>query len=414
MKEKNNATINGFNSARYKRMAIIFVVLSLLNMSAVLLAFRRSGYGLYHAEDALSHVARINHYVQDINESAMSIVINNNDSDRIAKEVSQITQTFSEINEEIEAYSNIDLDEIDPELKVQFNEAKEKIDNYHNALMNYKNEIQDYTVSNKAELSEYVAATMNVYTSDIEPLKDSAADSVTELFNMQSQATYDFFVRCAQQFLFVLLFLIITMVIGLIGINNMKKKARRDAETIEVEQKRAKESREKSVNIAYSNILTGFKNRYGLEADISDKLASKKFTIALFNFNNFSYINEKYGRDTGDEFLSVVSVKLQQKYAKVADIYSTDADEFCFIFKKNVSPDKADELIYQIAETMSKPVAVTDHAIQNMVSACFCHYNPGDQPDLNSLLRNFDRAMKVAQEKSRSEGHSSVVNIDTM
>jgi len=414
MKEKNNATINGFNSTRYKRMAIIFVVLSLLNMFAVLMAFRRSGYGLYHAEDALSHVARINHYVQDINESAMSIVINNNDSDRIAKEVSQITQTFSEINEEIEAYSNIDLDEIDPELKVQFNEAKEKIDNYHNALLNYKNEIQDYTVSNKAELSEYVAATMNVYTSDIEPLKDSAADSVTELFNMQSQATYDFFVRCAQQFLFVLLFLIITMVTGLIGINNMKKKALRDAETIEVEQKRAKESREKSVNIAYSNILTGFKNRYGLEADISDKLASKKFTIALFNFNNFSYINEKYGRDTGDEFLSVVSVKLQQKYAKVADIYSTDADEFCFIFKKNVSPDKADELIYQIAETMSKPVAVTDHAIQNMVSACFCHYNPGDQPDLNSLLRNFDRAMKVAQEKSRSEGHSSVVNIDTM
>lgn len=202
MKENNNATINGFNSARYKRMAIIFVVLSLLNMSAVLMAFRRSGYGLYHAEDALSHVARINHYVQDINESAMSIVINHNDSDRIAKEVSQITQTFSEINEEIEAYSNIDLDEIDPELKVQFNEAKEKIDNYHNALMNYKNEIQDYTVSNKAELSEYVAATMNVYTSDIEPLKDSAADSVTELFNMQSQATYDFFVRCAQQFLF--------------------------------------------------------------------------------------------------------------------------------------------------------------------------------------------------------------------
>ena len=414
MKEKNNATINGFNPARYKRMAIIFVVLSLLNMSAVLMAFRRSGYGLYHAEDALSHVARINHYVQDINESAMSIVINHNDSDRIAKEVSQITQTFSEINEEIEAYSNIDLDEIDPELKVQFNKAKEKIDNYHNALLNYKNEIQDYTVSNKAELSEYVAATMNVYTSDIEPLKNSAADSVTELFNMQSQATYDFFVRCAQQFLFVLLFLIITMVIGLIGINNMKKKARRDAETIEVEQKRAKESHEKSVNIAYSNILTGFKNRYGLEADISDKLASKKFTIALFNFNNFSYINEKYGRDTGDEFLSVVSVKLQQKYAKVADIYSTDADEFCFIFKKNVSPDKADELIYQIAETMSKPVAVTDHAIQNMVSACFCHYNPGDQPDLNSLLRNFDRAMKVAQEKSRSEGHSSVVNIDTM
>lgn len=414
MKEKNNATINGFNSTRYKRMAIIFVVLSLLNMFAVLMAFRRSGYGLYHAEDALSHVARINHYVQDINESAMSIVINNNDSDRIAKEVSQITQTFSEINEEIEAYSNIDLDEIDPQLKVQFNEAKEKIDNYHNALLNYKNEIQDYTVSNKAELSEYVAATMNVYTSDIEPLKDSAADSVTELFNMQSQATYDFFVRCAQQFLFVLLFLIITMVTGLIGINNMKKKALRDAETIEVEQKRAKESREKSVNIAYSNILTGFKNRYGLEADISDKLASKKFTIALFNFNNFSYINEKYGRDTGDEFLSVVSVKLQQKYAKVADIYSTDADEFCFIFKKNVSPDKADELIYQIAETMSKPVAVTDHAIQNMVSACFCHYNPGDQPDLNSLLRNFDRAMKVAQEKSRSEGHSSVVNIDTM
>lgn len=204
------------------------------------------------------------------------------------------------------------------------------------------------------------------------------------------------------------------MVIGLIGINNMKKKARRDAETIEVEQKKAKESREKSVNIAYSNILTGFKNRYGLEADISDKLASKKFTIALFNFNNFSYINEKYGRDTGDEFLSVVSVKLQQKYAKVADIYSTDADEFCFIFKKNVSPDKADELVYQIAETLSKPMAVTDHAIQNMVSACFCHYNPGDQPDLNSLLRNFDRAMKVAQEKSRSEGHSSVVNIDTM
>ncbi len=411
---KDNNTIPGFNPSRYKRMAIIFVVLSMLNMFAVLLAFRRSGYGLYHAEDALSHVATINHYVQDVNESAMAIVINNNDSERIAKEVSQITEAFTEIDKEIEMYNSIELDEIDPALKDQFNDAKSKVETYHQALLNYKNEIQDYTVANKSELSDYVADTMNVYTSDIEPLKDEAANSVTELFNMQSQATYDFFVRCAQQFVFVLLFLIITMVAGLIGINNMKKKARRDAETIEVEQKKAKESHEKSVNIAYSNILTGFKNRYGLEADISDKLSSKKFTIALFNFNNFSYINERYGRDTGDEFLSVVSAKLQQKYAKIADIYSTDSDEFCFIFKKNVSPEKADEMVYQIAETMSKPMAVTDHAIQNMVSACFCHYNPGDQPDLNSLLRNFDRAMKVAQEKSRSEGHSSVVNIDTI
>ena len=73
MKENNNATINGFNSARYKRMAIIFVVLSLLNMFAVLMAFRRSGYGLYHAEDALSHVARINHYVQEAGGTAVQV-----------------------------------------------------------------------------------------------------------------------------------------------------------------------------------------------------------------------------------------------------------------------------------------------------------------------------------------------------
>ena len=413
MKEKNK-TINGFNPSRFRRMAIIFVILSLLNMVAVLMAFRRSGYGLYHAEDALSHVAKINHYVQDVNESTMSIVINNSDNDHIDAEIANISQSFSEIDKEIELYGSIDLDEIDTGLKVQFDEAKAQVDKYHEALKKYQNEIQEYKKADDKSLSDYVTASMNDYNTNIEPLKESAAESVTKLFNMQSQATYDFFVRCAQQFLFVLLFLIITMVAGLIGINNMKKGAARDAETIEAEEQKAKQSREKSVNIAYSNILTGFKNRYGLESDIGDKLDSKKFIIAIYNFNNFSHINEKYGRDTGDEFLSIVSAKLQQKYAKVADIYSTDSDEFCFIFKKNISTAKADETIYQIADTLSRPFAVTDHAIQNMVSACFYHYNPGDQPDFNSLLLSFDRAMKIAKEKSRAEGHSSIVNIDTL
>lgn len=418
----------GFNRARYRRMAIIFSILSILNIATVLLGFSRSGYGLYYAEDALSHVAKINQSVQTVNESALTIVINSTNPERAKSELEIIRAAFHDVHVESDAYKKLDLDQIDPDLKAQFTDAADKVETYRLALFNYYDELSALIINSnsgstgeaasaqisEAELAKFIQSVGTVYSNDIEPLKEEAETAVTNLFDKQNEATYNFFVRAAQQFLFILLFLVITWIVGIIGINTMKKRAARDAQTIATEQKKAKESREKSESIAYSNILTGFRNRYGMEADIGDQLASKKFVIAMYDFNEFNHISEKYGRDTGDEFLSVISGKLQQRFAKLADIYSTDSAEFCFIFKKSVSPAKADEAVYMIADAMSKPVAVTNHAIKNTVSACFCHYNPGDQPDFNSLFLNLDKGMKVAKDKSKQAGQTSVVNIDTI
>ncbi len=396
----NDDIIIGYDPKQYRRMTILFVILSVINMGMVLLAFMRSGYGLYHAEDALSHIAKITQCVQSVNEDALDIITHSNNRKLVENEVNDISDMFKTIDSESKDYLAINLDGIDEKLRGDFNNSSGKVERYRKALDSFTADVIN-DISHDSPDDDSISKVLAVYTINVEPLKQEAEVSMNELFEFQNKATYDFFVRCAQQFLFVLLFLIVTMTVGILGIRRMRKNAKNSAETAAEEHRKAVSSQNKAINIAYSNIITGLKNRYALEEDFVGTLSDKRFTIAIFNFPKFDTLNEMYGRSAADEFLSSKSQYLLSEFEELADIYSTKSSEFCFVFKERmVSNVQAEKRINSIMEVLSEPMEIGDVTVQLNVACSYCEYKPNMNTSFNRLFISMDRTMANAKQNS--------------
>ena len=71
--QKNNDIMEGYNPNVYKNLSLIFIILTVLNIAVVIYSFAKTGFGLWHAEDALSCIAKIESSVEDINRSILKI-----------------------------------------------------------------------------------------------------------------------------------------------------------------------------------------------------------------------------------------------------------------------------------------------------------------------------------------------------
>ena len=406
-KKSKDTAMAGYDPAQYHRMTMLFVILSLVNIAFVILAFMRTGYGLYHAEEALSRVSKVTQCVHSVNESAQNMIIHWDDSDLIAEESANIDEAFRIIDEKSEEYREIKLDDIDKSLHSEYESAYQNAADYQAALKEFTDEL---TSGDAADPGRSAAA----YTELVEPIKLRAETSINNVFNHQSSATTNFFFRSAQQFLFVLLFLLAVMVIGIIGISRMRQNARTAAESLEHERERVERQREKTKNLAYCNLLTGFKNYYGMEKDLTDRISAEELNIILFRFNKFSQINEVYGRGKTDEFITMVSEELTQNYGETADIYSTGSDEFALVMRENMNTAQAEVTANKIADMLSKSYNVGGSLIQQTVSCCFYLCTPEGQSSFSQMFCTLDRAMSVAKSKNAASGTNVVINVNTL
>ncbi len=170
----------------------------------------------------------------------------------------------------------------------------------------------------------------------------------------------------------------------------------REMRLAEVDAK-LKNTRQKASDLAVTNVLTGMKNRYALDNDISERLESGRFQIAVFDMDNFRSINDTYGYDFGDEYLAAVAEKLKEEFGDVAEIYNITGNEFCFVFNKNISESQASGIAQNIQRVMSSPYEVLNLNVQLPCSGAVYHYLPGDCINVNSLLVKLDTAMRNAK-----------------
>ncbi|MBR7085135.1 MAG: diguanylate cyclase, partial [Oscillospiraceae bacterium] len=239
----------------------------------------------------------------------------------------------------------------------------------------------------------------------------------SEMVERQNDSTYTFYVKVAQKFLLVIGFMLLTMSVALNTIHYMKNKARKDAFEIQQKKRDALETaeeashlRRKAVAIAYTNVLTGFKNRYAMEEDIKKRLQTEDFTVAVFTLDNFSELNESYGRNFGDMYLVKLADILKEKYSDMFDIYHTSADEFSFVLKKYNNQEKADEMLPQIIETLSAPKEVSKLQIKLQVSGCVYRYHASERLGIDSLFVKIDRAIKNA----RNQNEHSILELNSI
>ncbi len=400
----------GFNPRVYRVIGSFFAILSLINLAVVIFAFNRSGYGLYYAENAVTHIAKIEQHLQNSNESVLNIVVHKNNVKIIEEETINIHKEFALLNEEAQIFRGINLSNVDDTINNDFESAMIKVNAYHEALLTYSEMFHDYDETSAAD-KEKLAYFMNIietkYETEIEPLKAEATAAMSSVVEHQNESTYTFFVKIAQEFLFVIGFMLLTMSVGLNTIRYMKNNARKDAAEIQQKKKDAIETaqeasqlRRKAVAIAYTNVLTGFKNRYAMEEDIKKRLQTEDFTVSVFTLDNLNELNEDYGRNFGDMYLAKIADVLREKYSEMFDIYHTNIDEFSFVLKKYNGQEEVDDILPQIIETLSAPVEVSKLQIKMAVSGCIYRYHASERLGIDSLFVKIDRAIKDAKARN--------------
>lgn len=379
-------------------LSILFIILTILNIVVIVYAFARTGYGLWHAEDALSYIAKIDSSFDDINQDILNIQLHADDQSRVSASVDDIILQQKKISEHAEAFRQINMSNIDKTIPKEFDKSMDKVDRYYSTISKNLSSV-------KAGFSKPDV----LQTAETERLREDAKASLDELFDYSDEATYQFFCRVGQSFLFVLLFLILTMAAGLYAIARSKKRDYAFALKLQNSKQKTANIRQKAVEIAYTNVVTGLKNRYALDEKLDERMKSEDVTLALYNFNNFKGLNESYGRDFADEFVSEMSKKIVTTLGKQAEVFSTEIDELCVLFSKELPKSRTNSLAHKILEMLSQPVQIRGISVQLTVAGCIGHCNVNSYTSASALFIAMDHGMRQSKAMCVEQNRSVLI-----
>ena len=287
----------------------------------------------------------------------------------------------------------------------RFKHARAYIDAYQQKVIEYCTQILNYEDGNDEEAKEAFYKNLpDIYEQEIAPLQASASEMLVATVDISNVAAAKRNRALNRNMNLVRLLMLGILLIGeaaIILAGRFRKRAteelsRKNAQFADASSKLMR-SREKMEDFAVTSILTGLKNRYALEQDIGGRLAEEQFNIAVFDMDNFRSINDTYGYDFGDEYLSQVAERLKSEFDQFADIYNITGNEFCFVFKRTVSDTQAIRLVDSIAAVMSSPYTIFNLTVQLSVSASTYHYLAGDCLNVNSLLVKMDNVLRNAK-----------------
>lgn len=386
-KEKNNKKGSRF----YLFAGILVAIIYCVNAMLVDNIYWTNANVSSNTQLCMNSLNRINSQVTEINLSTVSIAAGlKTNIDAITTDTNNRYNDILACEEQFESIEGLS----DLALK-RYNYAKAIIATYKASL-----DAMGTNVIASGDFEE-----MNyILKQDIYPLQVTASEMLTATIDVVGADTGRANAKNQAKSFLLMYMMLVVAILGEIAIwifARRSKKARaeieeREKNLAEVDAK-LKSTRQKASDLAIMNVLTGMKNRYALDSDISDRLESGRFQIAVFDMDNFRSINDTYGYDFGDEYLAAVAEKLKEEFGDVADIYNITGNEFCFVFNKNISESQAMGIAQNIQRVISSPFEVLNLAVQLPCSGAVYHYLPGDCLNVNSLLVKLDTAMRNAK-----------------
>ncbi len=411
MAKKNEKT--GYNRIGFVIAGVALALIMIMNMILLYLNYASAMRTFMTISSESRLINSANGQLQGINEQVMEIVA---DVGTVNAHVNQITAMVPSMHEKLDAYEQL-MSHNDLALR-RFHHARAYTNAYINKLKEYNEKMNDVLkTGNEEEIAAFKGSLNDIYEQEVSPLQAAASEMMVASMSIDTALANKRTGQLTRNMNLMLTILGFVLLIGEIAIflaarynkHANEEISRKSAQFADASSKLVR-SREKMEDIAVTNILTGLKNRYALEQDIGDKLASEQFNLAVFDLDNFRSINDTYGYDFGDEYLAQLSERLKSEFAQFADIYNITGNEFCFVFKRTVSDTQAIRLVDNIVSVMTSPYTILNLTVQLTVSGSTYHYTAGDCLNVNSLLVKMDNVMRNAK---RSGGGQifQVVNI---
>ena len=386
---------NAKRSRAYTLAAILLAIVTAANMFLVFRLFNGMTSIGNNTSTTMNTINSVNGELQSINQRVLTIIAGIGTAQSQAATADSIEASFDSIEEKMQTFE--EYDGVSDAAKKRFHHAKVFIEAYRKRLSVLRDQ------SNSQEgLGD--TAMSDIYTQDIAPFKTTASEMLVATISINAADSARKNARNMRMFLTTELIMAIILVLGELAIFIAARRAKKANIELEEREKnlqevgaKLKSTRQKASDLALTNLLTGMKNRYALENDISGRLESDRFNIAVFDMDNFRIINDTYGYEFGDEYLAAIAEKLKEEFGDVAEIYNITGNEFCFLFNKEFTESQSMAFIPKIHQVMSAPFTVLNLTVQLTVSGAAYHYLPGDCLNVNSLLVKLDTTMRNAK-----------------
>ncbi len=188
-------------------------------------------------------------------------------------------------------------------------------------------------------------------------------------------------------------------------INDIKEEYKAALAKSQIEVEHRKEELSETKHIAYSDPLTGIKNKHAYveEEERIDRLIGKNemedFAVIVFDLNGLKRINDTKGHDAGDAYI-VQAVKTIQRFFGKEHLYRFGGDEFVIILEGDSLKERQKALIefeYFIddcLENESKPI----------ISSGMSKYRKGQDNTYHAVFNRADKIM-YARKDSLKEHH---------
>lgn len=172
------------------------------------------------------------------------------------------------------------------------------------------------------------------------------------------------------------------------------------------EQHRAAEAIER---LAHRDTLTGLANRYTLEARLDQLVADarrhdRRLAVMFLDMDNFKTINDTLGHSMGDQFLCEVARRLSATVRDNDIVARLGGDEFVVVLGELEDPQDATNVAAKIIDSLSQPIALSQHALRTSVSIGICFY-PQDGHNRGALMQSADIAMYHAKNAGKGMFH---------
>lgn len=156
-------------------------------------------------------------------------------------------------------------------------------------------------------------------------------------------------------------------------------------------------------NKAYHDTLTGLYNRLKFDEIIERKFnvfldTLDAFSIILMDIDDFKYVNDTYGHDTGDKVLQQVALTLQNTLRKDDLLVRWGGEEFAVLIDNKVGV--AFELAQKLSNSVSKNIHIQSHPIT--ISAGVSQIRKDDT--IETLFARVDKMLY----KSKVEGKNRI------
>ncbi len=166
------------------------------------------------------------------------------------------------------------------------------------------------------------------------------------------------------------------------------------------------EKEEKLNYLADYDVLTKSANRSLLQDRLAHAIAyagrhGRQVAVISVDIDNFKYINNSLGHNTGDQLLKAVTERLGSCVRDGDTIARQGGDEFVIVLPDQDSEEHASQVIKRILAAIACPILIKDREF-NITCSIGASFYPKDGHDGETTLKNADAAMYRAKELGRN------------